>query len=253
MSQIEQATKLLQQFNSPAMHLASMIHSSLNATNFSQPDVVQAKVAPLLFLAFATLPYISQIACVGLDDPFFSYYYEGNKISAMYYMGHTVYKQPVDSNTGKLYGNAKKSSFPIVAIRRWARDALRSSNQQHALVGRGWNNSSEDEALMFITMVGVHRKAAVLLGISAESPMHFFASIDLHGGKLQLATRDGNRLLLEGIPESQIATMNSNSISVVVAGNNVACILGGGMLTAPSVVTIGQQEYNVYCSSVEVV
>ncbi|CAI0552558.1 unnamed protein product [Linum tenue] len=258
MSQIEQAAKLLQQFNSPAIHLASMIRSSLNATNISLPDVVQAKanfyyVAPLLFHAFATLPYISQIAYVGLDDPFFSYYYEGNKSSAMYYMGHTVYKQPVDSNTGKLYGNAKKSSFPIVAIRRWARDALHSSNQQHALVGRGCNSSSEDEDLMFITMFGVHRKAAVLLGISAETLTHFFTSIDLHGGKLQLATRDGNQVLLEGIPESQIVTMNSNSISIVVAGNNVTCIMGGGMLTVPSVVNIGQQEYKVYCSSVEVV
>ncbi|CAL1392822.1 unnamed protein product [Linum trigynum] len=252
MSQIEQTAKLLQQFNSPAMHLASMMRSTLNATHFSPPEV-QARVAPLLFQAFSALPYISQIAYVGLDGPFFSYYYEGNQSSAMYYMGNAVYKQQVDSNTGKLYGNAKKSSFPIAAVRRWAREALSSSNQQHALLGKGWNSSAEDEDLLFITMVGVHRKAIVLLGISAEALMHFFANIDLHGGKLQLATRDGNQVLVDGIPESRIAASNSNSISIAVAGNNVTCILGAGKLTVPSVLNIGQQEYKVYCSSIEVV
>ncbi|CAI0459011.1 unnamed protein product [Linum tenue] len=255
MSQIEQTAKLLQQFNLPALHLAKMMRSSLNATtNFSQPDVqAKEKVAPLLFQAFSALPYISQIAYVGLDGPFFSYYYEGNQSSAMYYGGNTVYKQRVDSNTGKLYGNAKKSSFPIVAIMRWAREALNSSNQQHALVDKGWNSGAEDDDLMFITMVGVHRKATVLLGISAETLMHFFASIDLHGGKLQLATRDSNQVLLEGIPESHIAASNGNSISIAVAGNNVTCVLGAGTLTVPSVLNIGKQEYQVYCSSIEVV
>ncbi|CAI0459014.1 unnamed protein product [Linum tenue] len=83
--------------------------------------------------------------------------------------------------------------------------------------------------------------------------MHFFASIDLHGGKLQLATRDSNQVLLEGIPESHIAASNGNSISIAVAGNNVTCVLGAGTLTVPSVLNIGKQEYQVYCSSIEVV
>ncbi|CAN1839879.1 Histidine kinase CKI1 [Linum perenne] len=250
-SQIEQTAKLLHQFHLPVMNLARLMHSSLNATDFSQLQI-QTKVAPLLFQEFVTVPYISQIGYIGLDGPFYSYYYEGNQSYAMYYRQGLFYKQPVDSDTGKPYGKVKKISLSIGDFRMRVQEALNSSNEQRALVGKEWNGNAQE--FMFITLARVQQKGAVFKGISAETLRRSFNSIDLQGGRLHMTTRYGNQVVLDGIPGAQVATIDGNSVSIVTAsGGNVTCFLGNSTITKPSVVNIEQQEYKVNCSAVKVV
>ncbi|CAN1839882.1 Histidine kinase CKI1 [Linum perenne] len=233
------------------MNLARLMHSSLNATDFSQLQI-QTKVAPLLFQEFVTVPYISQIGYIGLDGPFYSYYYEGNQSYAMYYRQGLFYKQPVDSDTGKPYGKVKKISLSIGDFRMRVQEALNSSNEQRALVGKEWNGNAQE--FMFITLARVQQKGAVFKGISAETLRRSFNSIDLQGGRLHMTTRYGNQVVLDGIPGAQVATIDGNSVSIVTAsGGNVTCFLGNSTITKPSVVNIEQQEYKVNCSAVKVV
>ncbi|CAN1839884.1 Histidine kinase CKI1 [Linum perenne] len=170
----------------------------------------------------------------------------------MYYRQGLFYKQPVDSDTGKPYGKVKKISLSIGDFRMRVQEALNSSNEQRALVGKEWNGNAQE--FMFITLARVQQKGAVFKGISAETLRRSFNSIDLQGGRLHMTTRYGNQVVLDGIPGAQVATIDGNSVSIVTAsGGNVTCFLGNSTITKPSVVNIEQQEYKVNCSAVKVV
>ncbi|CAN0896939.1 Histidine kinase CKI1 [Linum grandiflorum] len=255
-SQVEQTAKLLRQFSSPVTNLARFMDSSLNSTDFSQQIEMQTKVAPLLFQEFVTLPYVSQIAYLGLDGPFCSYYYEGNRSYAMYYKQGLFYKQPVDSATGKLYGHEKKSNFSAGVLTTWVSEALNSTNDERpALLGKGWNG--EDREIMFVTLAGMHqKKGAVLLGISAETLRHYFLGIDLRGARLNMAARDGDdhQVMLDGIPGARISKIDGDSVFIDTGDGEVTCFLGNGsnLIVPSAAVRIGQQKYIVYCSSIEV-
>ncbi|CAN0896905.1 Histidine kinase CKI1 [Linum grandiflorum] len=245
-SQVEQTAKLLRQFSSPVTNLARLMDSSLNSTDFSQQIEMQTKVAPLLFQEFATLPYVSQIAYLGLDGPFWSYYYEGNRSYSMYYKQGLFYKQPVDSATGKLYGKEKKSNFSVGVLATWVSEALNSTNdERRALLGKGWNG--EDREIMFVTLAGMRqKKGAVLLGISAETLRHYFLGIDLRGARLNMAARDGDdhQVMLDGIPGARISKIDGDSVFIDTGDGEVTCFLGNGsnLIVPSAAVRIGQQK-----------
>ncbi|KAJ6400973.1 hypothetical protein OIU84_016404 [Salix udensis] len=239
MSEIENMAKLLHPINSSAINLARVVSSSINGRSILSSYVVEKKVAPSLFQAFSTIPFISQISYIGLGGLFFSYYYEGNQTFAVYsnstasnLKNFSWYRQPVDSDTGK---------------------ALNSS-QGHASFESGWNSAQDP---LFLNTVSLHGQGVLSLGFSPKALTSFFNNVDLHGGNLYLATQSG-RVLAGGLPNTQ-TVIKKNPVSLHMTRlngdhfGNVSCDMPSNGKLKDSVLYLGEEMYRVYCSQVEIV
>ncbi|CAK7348414.1 unnamed protein product [Dovyalis caffra] len=261
LSEIENIAKLLYPINSSAINLARVTSSSINGSRLSYYDV-ENKVAPSLFQAFSTIPFISQISYIGLGGPLFAYYYEGNQTFAMYsnstasnVRNFSCYRQPVDSSTGKVYGDAVESLPFIATNTSWIEQALNSS-QGYASFGNGWNSAQDP---LFLSSVSIHGHGVFSLGFSAKALISFFNSVDLYGGSLYLATQTG-KVLVGGLPNTE-TVVKGNSVSMYLTKLNgdqsdlvghVSCMPNNGKLNN-SLLNIGKAKYRVFCSQVEIV
>ncbi|EEF33245.1 histidine kinase 1 plant, putative [Ricinus communis] len=269
LSEIENTAKLLHPINSTATNLVRILSSSLNGNNLSQFEI-ESKVAPMLFQTFSVTPLISQISYFGLEGPFFAYYRDGNKTYALYSnssaysssssalklpIKYTWYKQAVDPDTGKLYGNANESQVSFLANASWIQEALASGNG-YASIGNGWNSAQD---LMFLNSVTMLGQGVISLWFPVNALINFFNAIDLYGGCLYLATLSGN-VLANGLPNTQmVVTGKSVSFSLMnLNGDQIehlgsfSCMPDNGMLR-PSILKIGDTEYMAYCSQLEIV
>ncbi|XP_011041373.1 PREDICTED: histidine kinase CKI1 [Populus euphratica] len=261
LSEIENIAKLLHPINSSAINLARVISSSINGSTLSSYDV-ENKVAPLLFQAFSIIPFISQISYIGLGGLFFSYYYEGNQTFAIYsnstasnVRNFSWYRQPVDSDTGRLYGDAVKS-FPFIKTNAsWIEQALNSS-QGYASFESGWNSTQDP---LFLNTASLNGQGVLSLGFSAKALTSFFNDVELYGGSLYLATQSG-KVLVGGLPNAQ-TVIKKNSVSLYMTKlngdqihhvGNVSCMPNNGKLE-DSVVYLGEAKYRVSCSQIEIV
>ncbi|XP_073263611.1 histidine kinase CKI1-like [Populus alba] len=261
LSEIENIAKLLHPINSSAINLARVMSSSINGSILSSYDV-KNKVAPSLFQAFAVIPFISHISFIGLGGLFFSYYYEGNQTFAMYsnstasnVRNFSWYKQPVDSDTGKVYGDAVKSLPFITTNASWIEQALNSS-QGYASFESGWNGAQDP---LFLNTVSLHGQGVLSLGFSAKALTRFFNNVELYSGSLYLATQSG-KVLVGGLPNTQ-TVIKENSVSLCMTKlngdqldhvGNVSCMPNNGKLE-DSVLYLGKAKYRVFCSHVEIV
>ncbi|KAJ6343742.1 hypothetical protein OIU76_005482 [Salix suchowensis] len=259
-SEIENMAKLLHPINSSAINLARVVSSSINGRSILSSYVVEKKVAPSLFQAFSTIPFISQISYIGLGGLFFSYYYEGNQTFAVYsnstalnLMNFSWYRQPVDSVTGKVYGDAVKSLPLITTNASWIEQALNSS-QGHASFESGWNSAQDP---LFLNTVSLHGQGVLSLGFSPKALTSFFNNVDLHGGNLYLATQSG-KVLAGGLPNTQ-TVIKKNPVSLHMTRlngdhfGNVSCDMPNNGKLKDSVLYLGEEMYRVYCSQVEIV
>ncbi|KAL5791931.1 hypothetical protein ACOSP7_000525 [Xanthoceras sorbifolium] len=258
--------KFLYPLSSSAINLARVMNSSLNSNNISFSKI-KTMVAPSMFQAFSTIPHMSQISYIGLDGLFFSYYIDNNQTLAMYCnsssapepnfdvnrMKHMWYTQPVDRDTGNLYGEATVSR-PLSVNFSWLQEAL-NSTAGFASLGFRWNAGDP----LFLNTASINGLAAVSLGFPVEAITNFFTGINLYGGSFSLATNDG-QVLVEGLPNTHIMVAN-NSISFqskkIVNGNlqisetrYVTCMPGTAAYSY-HVLNIAGTDYNVYCSSLE--
>uniref|UniRef100_A0A6N2MWI3 Cache domain-containing protein n=1 Tax=Salix viminalis TaxID=40686 RepID=A0A6N2MWI3_SALVM len=260
LSEIENMAKLLHPINSSAINLARVVSSSINGRSILSSYVVEKKVAPSLFQAFSTIPFISQISYIGLGGLFFSYYYEGNQTFAVYsnstasnLMSFSWYRQPVDLDTGKVYGDAVKSLPLITANASWIEQALNSS-QGHASFESGWNSAQDP---LLLNTVSLHGQGVLSLGFSPKALTSFFNNVDLHGGNLYLATQSG-RVLAGGLPNTQ-TVIKKNPVSLHMTRlngdhfGNVSCDMPSNGKLKDSVLYLGEEMYRVYCSQVEIV
>ncbi|KAL3604773.1 hypothetical protein D5086_005632 [Populus alba] len=219
-------------------------------------------VAPSLFQAFAVIPFISQISFIGLGGLFFSYYYEGNQTFVMYSnstasnaRNFSWYRQPVNSNTGKVYGDAVKS-FPFITTNAsWIEQALNSS-QGYASFENGWNGAQDP---LFLNTISLQGQGVLSLGFSAKALTSFFNNVELYGGSLYLATQSG-KVLVGGLPNTQ-TVIKENSVSLCMTKlngdqldhvGNVPCMPNNGKLE-DSVLYLGKAKYRVFCSHAEIV
>uniref|UniRef100_A0A2K1XUE8 histidine kinase n=1 Tax=Populus trichocarpa TaxID=3694 RepID=A0A2K1XUE8_POPTR len=261
LSEIENIAKYLHPINSSAINLAKVMSSSINGSKLSSYDV-ENKVAPSLFQAFSIIPFISQISYIGLGGLFFSYYYEGNQTFAMYsnstasnVRNFSWYRQPVDSDTGRVYGDAVKSLPFITTNASWIEQALNSS-QGYASFESGWNSAQDP---LFLNTVSLRGQGALSLGFSAKALTSFFNNVELYGGSLYLATQSG-KVLVGGLPNTQ-TVIKENSVSLYMTKlngdqidhvGNVSCMPNNGKLE-DSVLYLGEAKYRVFCSRVEIV
>ncbi|KAJ6972857.1 hypothetical protein NC653_033238 [Populus alba x Populus x berolinensis] len=262
LSEIENVAKYLHPINSSAINLARVMSSSINGSKVLSSYDVENKVAPSLFQAFSIIPFISQISYIGLGGPFFSYYYEGNQTFAMYSnstasnaRNFSWYRQPVDSDTGRVYEDAVKSLPFITTNASWIEQALNSS-QGYASFESGWNSAQDP---LFLNTVSLHGQGVLSLGFSAKALTSFFNNIELYGGSLYLATQSG-KVLVGGLPNTQIM-IKKNSVSLYMTKlnadqidhvGNVSCMPNNGNLE-DSVLYLEEAKYRVFCSQVEIV
>ncbi|KAL5858202.1 hypothetical protein ACOSQ3_005660 [Xanthoceras sorbifolium] len=229
------------------------------------------QVAPSMFQAFSTIPHMSQISYIGLEGLFFSYYIDNNQTLAIYCNSsssapelsfdvnrkkkYVWYTQLVDRDTGKLYGEAIVSR-PLSVNSSWLQEALNSTDG-FASLGSGWNKAGDP---LFLNTASINGLAAVSLGFPVKAITNIFTGINLYGGSLSMATNDG-QVLVEGLPNTHIMVAN-NSISFQskkrVNGNHqtsetvyVTCMPGAAAADSYYILNIGDTDYHVYCSSLE--
>ncbi|GMI69468.1 CYTOKININ-INDEPENDENT 1 [Hibiscus trionum] len=253
LSQIDTIAKSIPPLNSSATSLAVLLSSSFNQTDEISFNDIETKVAPTLFLAFSTIPYLSQISYVGSEGLFFSYYFDGNQTLSTYANSSfssnrkrlVWYKQPVDNHTGKLYGEAVGFHGFNAVNTSWFQAALHNS-WGYSSVENGWNSGVGP---LFLTSVGLLGRGVVSLGVPVKRLTDLFSGLDLYGGRLSLITMDG-KLLVDGIPNTTFISVNFSIVLQLMNPNgaqNVSC-------TTPEtyILYIGEKEYSLTCSTVEI-
>jgi len=165
------------------------------------------------------------------------------------------YRQPVDSDTGRVYGDAVKSLPFITTNASWIEQALNSS-QGYASFESGWNGAQDP---LFLNTVSLHGQGALSLGFSAKALTSFFNNVELYGGSLYLATQSG-KVLVGGLPNTQ-TVIKENSVSLHMTKlngdpidhvGNVSCMPNNGK-QEDTVLYLGEAKYRVFCSRVEIV
>ncbi|KAG5514155.1 hypothetical protein RHGRI_035527 [Rhododendron griersonianum] len=231
------------------------------------------QVAPVLFQALSTIPHLSQISFIGLDGLFFSYYYtDEDRISAVYTNNSSTkfanassdwYTQPVNRDTGKLYGEAI-STHPVITLdTSWVQEALNNTNGCANSIGIGWKN---DKDLLLLNTAGIGGRAVVVsLGFQVNSLIDFFSGMDYYGGTLYLATKDGKSLAELGtnIPNARLVLVGDSvsfemldpiSGSRIGYAGNVTCKPDAAYGTLRgSMLIIRKAKYAIYCSPIDIV
>uniref|UniRef100_A0A7N2L1N0 histidine kinase n=1 Tax=Quercus lobata TaxID=97700 RepID=A0A7N2L1N0_QUELO len=265
--EIENTTKFLHPINSSATNLAGVLKLSLNGTKLSF-SMIETKVAPPLFQAWSTIPYLSQISYTGLEGLFFSYYTSQNQTLAVYSnstynsrssspnvkKNFNCYIQHVNHQTGELYGNSIECPPLNLVSKRWFQEALNSTNG-YASLETGWNNSQD---LILLSSARINGEGVISLGFSAKVLTARFTSIDRQGGSLYLATKDG-KVLIEELKNTHMV-LAGNMVSVQLKKpngeqkvlGNVSCIIKDGSPRS-STLNIQGTEYMLYCSSLDMV
>ncbi|KAL6502790.1 hypothetical protein OROHE_024217 [Orobanche hederae] len=264
------STLLFSHINASAVNLARILSSSssLDDVNNLHFSVIESKVASSLFQALSTIPYTSQVSYIGPDGLFFSYYSQGEQFYGLYSNStfssygrddYTWYVQPANRDTGKLYGEASKSSPPWSIVNSsWFQEAINSSHG-YASVGPGW---SPTEDIMFLTTVRMDgKKGAVSLGFS----MRFFIDLLVNeiaflNGSLYLSTMDGN-VLAQGIPNTRVMILSGKRVSFRLLGHgdedfisvegNITCQSDSGMF-GDFALNIWSRKYIISCSPFEI-
>ncbi|KAL5560993.1 hypothetical protein UlMin_030740 [Ulmus minor] len=270
-SEIEKITKHFNLLSWSATNLSRVLSLSLNGSQLSFSDI-QTTVAPHLFQGLWIIPHITQISYIGLEGLFFSYYTEKNETFVLYsnssmdsYLKakkeYTWYKQQVNPNTGKPYGNVITSPPLIRFNDSWIKAALNSSNGLYSSLGSKWNTHD----LLFLNTVRVNRiKGLLSLGFLVESMTEYYTETNFRGGSLFLATRDGKVLVEKGLKNTEIV-VSGNLSSVLIKFRKPNGDLGhvgsvscepnknNGSSSKASVLNIRGTNYLLYCSPLDIV
>ncbi|MED6183995.1 hypothetical protein PIB30_043120 [Stylosanthes scabra] len=260
-SEITALETLIQPMNSSSNHLARFLNSAFHATNISSFSDIKTKVAPLLYETFETVPQLAQISYIGMEGYFFSIYNdEDGQPLAIYSNCSTssiiskhYYVQPVNRDSGKLYGNA--TIFEPYINATWVGEAL--LNDGFVTLGRKFSN---DQELLFISSSRIGKTGSVIsLGVQATKVTDFFASVIAHhqqGAMLYMATEDG-QVLLEGIKNTHMVVSDNDKVSFQYVNNHtsyyqgsVTCKDDGGVVA--SILKIQDVKYLMHCSSIQI-
>ncbi|KVH94497.1 CheY-like superfamily [Cynara cardunculus var. scolymus] len=258
------ATTTLLPMKSSATNLAKVANMSLTETDITFYDI-QAKVAPLLFQAMVTIPHLSQISYIRQDGLFFALYSKDHhQIVAIYSntsfskatrsrFHYLWYTQPVNSDTGKLYGDAVVFPPQLLINETWLQQALNTRNG-FASLGKSLNDVNN---LLVLNTAGVDKNGVISLGFELKSLINVFSSVKPLGGGLYLATRDG-KVLTEGIPNTRMVLNGNGTFSFMLwkaDGYQSGSITLQLNYETPQAYTldIPGTKYTLYSSSVDII
>ncbi|KAF9600097.1 hypothetical protein IFM89_002570 [Coptis chinensis] len=243
---IETAATLLFPANASAVNLARLLNSSLNAIKPSLSTIE------------------TKISYIGSDSFIYSYYTEGNQTRVLYSNTSTpdtskvedtsnvsivcnYYTQEVDTYTGKRYDEKKRLNSLISIDSSWLREAL-MNNPNGASLGRGWG---KDQEQLFLSTVAIDGLGVVSIGFPVKNYMDAISRIDLHGGDMYLATKDGISLAQTGPHQVKL---NNGSVSIVGTNSSENLATSQSIPCEPSDETLGVKnvdirgkKYVVYC------
>ncbi|KAA8545238.1 hypothetical protein F0562_020022 [Nyssa sinensis] len=169
-------------------------------------------VAPTLFIALSTIPHLSQVSYIGLDGLSFSFYNDENQTLAIYSNSTffpTLYAQPVNRSTGKLYGQAVITK-PMVTANASSIPEASNRTSPYSLLGTGWNKAQD---LLFLNTVAMDGRGVISIGFPAKLVIDHFTRIDFCGGDFHLATNDGQVLVQTKLPDTRIV-VNNGTVSL---------------------------------------
>ncbi|MED6198116.1 hypothetical protein PIB30_062968 [Stylosanthes scabra] len=166
------------------------------------------------------------------------------------------YVQPVNRDSGKLYGNATIFE-PYVNATLVGEALLNGSNDGFVTLGRKFSN---DQELLFISSSRIRKTGSVIsLGVQATKVTDFFASViarHQQGSMLYMATEDG-QVLLEGIKNTHMVVSDNDKVSFQYVNNHtsyyqgsVTCKDDGGVVA--STLKIQDVKYLMHCSSIQI-
>ncbi|KAK1371001.1 Casein kinase i family protein [Heracleum sosnowskyi] len=253
-------------------NLARTISSYVNDTDQISFSRIESEVAPLLFQAFSTIPYISQVSYIGRDGLLFSYYKEENQQPIVVYSNSSVneelpavnhnftsYSQPANCDTGKLYGVVTLHP-PSTILNPSILQGVLESTTGIASVGSSW---IDNEDLLFLNTADlVNGRGAISLGFEAKAIVQSLSGRISNDGSLFLSTKDGQVLSTATIPNTQIVIVGNNSIALKLLNqngdqvgdiaSNLTCQANDAMVR-PTTITSSGTKYDVYCSQVEII
>ncbi|KAL3538260.1 hypothetical protein ACH5RR_001626 [Cinchona calisaya] len=268
-SEIENSAKMLLPLNSSALNLARALSISLNGTEISF-SIIQAKITPPLFQALATIPRVAEVSYTGLDRLAFSYYLDNDQTLAVFSntsSSSLSYIQPVNRDTGKLFGEAVSSNsthtFNLTWFQFYSNWPFNKSSlpegsdrtTQHLSLEMGKNARN----LLFKTTVPMDGRGQISIGFPAAEVNNQFSHVDFHGGHLHLATNDGKVLVESKLPDAQISVDNG-TVSLILKKPNgdhedllgkVSCKSDDGDSVYLDV-KIREKKHKFYCSTITV-
>ncbi|XP_022965407.1 histidine kinase CKI1 [Cucurbita maxima] len=272
---MERISTSIQPIYSSTTSLVKTFDSSLNGTQISSFEL-KSKIAPMLFQGFAIIPYLTQISYIGIDGLFFSYYTDKNQTFAVYSNSTFTAKfypppppppppgrewswltQLVNSSTGELYGDMVETLPSVTTNTSWFRDAL--NNQGSASVGKKW---SSDQELLLLNTVRVNGRNGVLsFGFSIKALIDlFFTSIERQGGRLYLASTEGE-ILVQGFQNIKMVLANGSASFRFLKPNGNETARVENISCRPRKETFDAKDYffnllgtnyMIYCSPLEI-
>ncbi|KAI3669627.1 hypothetical protein L6452_40930 [Arctium lappa] len=255
------ATTLLPMISS-ATNLAKVVNMSLSETNLTFSHI-QTKVAPLLFQALLTIPHLSQISYIRQDGMFFALYskdhqqifaiYSNTSFSEATRFHYLWYTQPVNFDTGKLYGDVAVFPSQLLVNETWLQQALNTTTV-FASLGKSLNDVNN---LLVLNTAGVDKNGVISLGFDLKSLMNVFSGVKPLGGGLYLATKDG-KVLTEGIPNTQMVLNENGTISfrLLKANGDQSCSITLQLIyETPQayILDMSETKYVLYSSSLDII
>ena len=222
------------------------------------------QVAPTLFLALSAIPYISESSYIGQNGLLFSFYKEEDQIVAVFantsssssssFFSSNWFTQPVDRDSGELYGEAVAAHPTLTRNASWFQRALNSTNG-YSWLGDTLNKAEES---LFLSAAAMDGRGVISLGLPAKVVVQFFAALDFYGG-FHLVTKHGDVIIQSRLRETQIYVRNDTVLVQAVDPNgvprghagNISCASDDGS-SGPFYKKALGMKYVFYCSTLEI-
>lgn len=215
-------------------------------------------MAPLLFQALVTIPYLTQISYIGMEGLFFTYYNVDGQTLAMYSNSSSngsasnktlYYIQPVNSENGEVYGEAIIYNNTINAS--WI-NGTKNISHDFTSLGTKWNH---DYDLLFINSARIEI-GVISLGFSTNAIMDYISRIDdRQGTRWYLITKDG-KVIVQGFQNISLMINNDDSVSFQHVDANGVLIRNEGNVSCKdevdgSTLNLEDTQYLIHCYPID--
>ncbi|GER49464.1 histidine kinase 1 plant [Striga asiatica] len=211
-SGIEATARHFAPLNSSASILARTLGSSLNGTTDLSFDEIRSRVAPPLFLSLSVLPHASRASYAGNDALTFSYFTDNDDTFAVFSNStapSSCYVQPVNRDTGRLYGQPVSCAPKVHA--------------NSTIGGAAATEFDEKGNLQFVYGAAMDGRGYVTVGFPAAAVAGHFSGLNFNGGDFQLATADGRVIVGSKLREVRVDVKNGTVSVDKSSGHYYSC------------------------------